>query len=75
MSQPFYLDGATVFIEIYRLEESKGWTLEIEDEYHNTTLWEDEFSADTAAFDEAQIAIKSQGIRSFIGPEDGKGTW
>lgn len=67
----------TVEIQIYRLEGGKLWTLEIEDEFGNSTVWDDEFESDELALSEAKEAILSETINSFIGPADGKsdGQW
>lgn len=68
--------GRTVKIEIYQ-DEPGAWILEIEDEYGNSTVWDDRFDSDAAALTEAKSAISEDGITSFIGPEDGKsgGGW
>ena len=77
LSQPLSSDGRTVRVEIYRLEGEASWTLEIVDEYNNSTVWGDAFDTDSAALTEAKQAIVSEGIGSLIGPEDGKksGKW
>lgn len=74
LSQPFYSDGEMVFIEIYRLETESKWALEIEDEFNNTTLWDEEFSSDQDAFITARDAIFNDGIRAFIRSEN-RGEW
>ena len=68
--------GRSVNIEIYRLE-GELWTLEIEDEYGNSTVWDDEFETDTIALTEAKKSILNETIGTYIGPSDGKssGDW
>jgi len=63
-------DGKTVKIYIYEDGEG-GWILEIEDEYKNSTVWEDPFETDGAALKEALDTIEKDGITSLIGPESG----
>lgn len=67
----------TVKVEIYRPVGTPEWTLEVVDEYNNSTVWDNTFASDTAALTEAKKAILEETISSFIGPEDGKssGEW
>lgn len=71
LCQSLTTDGRTVKIEIYKSEHGT-WILEIEDEYGNSTVWDDRFDSDTAALSEAKNAIAEEGIASFVGPEDSK---
>ncbi len=64
--------GKSVQAHIYRNDDDK-WILELEDEYGNSTVWDDLFDTDSAALIEAKKAILEDRITSFIGPEDGKG--
>ena len=72
LCQPISSGGRTVKVEIYRLEGGR-WTLEIEDEFGNSTVWDNEFDTDREALTEAKKAILEETVREFIGPEDGKG--
>ncbi len=73
LSQPITSGGRTVNVEIYRLEGDPFWLLEVEDEYNNSTVWDERFETDSAALTEAKKTILAEGIKSLIGPEDGKG--
>jgi C4-type Zn-finger protein len=77
LSQTITSGDHTVKVEIYRLEGGSSWTLEIEDEFGNSTVWDDEFESDKLALSEAKSSILSETISSFIGPSDGKsdGEW
>jgi hypothetical protein len=75
LSQPISSGDRTVKIEIYRSEGEPSWILEVEDEFNNSTVWDDTFESDSAALAEATETILSEGIISLIGPEDGKGDW
>ena len=54
LSQLIASDGRSVKIEIYRLKGESTWILEIEDEFNNSTVWNDEFESDAAALIEAK---------------------
>ena len=67
----------TVEVQIYRLVGEPEWTLEIVDEYNNSTVWDFTFASESAAMAEAKKAILAETISAFIGPADGKssGKW
>jgi len=75
LSQELSSGGKTVKVEIYRLENDKQWTLEIEDEFNNSTVWDETFETESAALTEAKKSILAEGVKIFIGPKDGKGEW
>jgi len=52
----FTKDGVTVELWIYRLEHTK-WTLEVVDAEGASTVWNDEFDTDDAAFAEFQKTV------------------
>ena len=58
--------GKTVRIEIYRGGGS-NWHVEVVDEFGNSTVWDDQFPTDTAAFDGLKSTIKEEGIGVLIG--------
>lgn len=66
LTQSITRDGKTLQIHIYEDGEG-GWLLEVEDEYGNSTVWDDSFSSDRDALDEALNAITEDGIDSLIG--------
>jgi hypothetical protein len=63
----YAVDGHTLEIQIYRLPDTE-WTLEVVDEFNNSTVWDDLFTTDEAALAEAIGEIKSEGVHAFIGP-------
>lgn len=77
LSQEISSGGRTVSVEIYRLEGDASWTLEVVDEFNNSTVWDDTFVTESAALTEAKKTILADRINSLIGPEDGKssGRW
>lgn len=74
LRQSLEANGKSVRVEIYEGDPGK-WILEVEDQYGNSTVWDDQFSTDQAALDEAQKTIAEDGIESLIGPPSGKGSW
>lgn len=75
MSRLISSGGRTVDVQIYRFVGETSWILEVEDEYGNSTVWDDAFASDSAALVEAKKSILSEGVTAFIGPENGKGEW
>jgi hypothetical protein len=73
MSQCISSGGRTVNVQIYRLEGESSWILEVEDEFGNSTVWDETFPSEFAALAEAKKTILAERIGSLIGPEDGKG--
>lgn len=67
LCQSLTSEGLTVQVQIYR-GDNGGWILEVEDEFLNSTLWEQEFSTDVEALAEAKAAVLEDGIASLIGP-------
>lgn len=58
-------EGHTLQIEIYRSADSP-WILEVVDELGTSTVWDEPFETDTAALEAAFLAIKAEGIHSFV---------
>ena len=59
-------DGKAVQVEIYEDGEN-GWLLEVVDEHGNSTVWDDSFSTEQSALDEALRTINDEGMDSLIG--------
>lgn len=74
LSQSVAGDGHTFEVYIYQLAGETDWALEVEDEYGNSTVWDEAFDSDAAAFVEAKRLISSDKASTLIGPEDGKDT-
>lgn len=58
-------EGTYVDIQIYRSSDS-AWSLEVVDETGASTVWDDLFTTDQGALDEALKTIREDGIRSFM---------
>lgn len=70
LQQAITRGGKTVEVHIYRIPTS-GWTLEVVDEFHNSTVWDHEFETDQQALDQVMSEIESDGIEAFIGTPSG----
>jgi uncharacterized protein len=68
LSRTIRQDGTEIRIDIYRLEAT-DWSLEVVDETGASTVWDDLFPTDQAAFDEALKTIHEEGIRTFLSAE------
>ena len=59
-------DGKSVRVEIYSSGKN-DWILEVVDKDGNSTVWDDPFPTDEAAYQELQRTIDEEGIDSVIG--------
>jgi hypothetical protein len=77
LSQEISSGNKTVRVDIYRMEGDPQWALEVVDEFNNSTVWDATFETEIAALTEAKKTILAEGIKSLVGPEDGKssGLW
>jgi len=66
LCQPVTSDTRTVQADIYE-DGAGGWLLEVIDEYHNSTVWDEPFKTDQEALDEAVNTVEKEGIGSLIG--------
>ena len=69
--------GQILDVQIYRLQGEDLWVLEIEDQFGNSTVWDDQFATDSEALTEAKKAILEETANAFVGPADAKndGEW
>lgn len=70
LSQIITHDGITVRVEIYRLDGTEGWTLELVDEEGGSTVWQDSFATDAEAFAEFMDGVRQLGLAKLIDPDD-----
>jgi len=61
------VEGLAFKVEIYRLENNPDWILEVIDQDGTSTVWDNPFPSDRAAFDELQAVIKAEGVSAFTG--------
>ena len=64
-------DGAlTVRVEIFKVDGTDGWTLELIDEHGHSTVWLDVFDTDAQAMAEVIDAIDEEGLARFLEQDD-----
>ncbi len=66
LSGEFTRDGFTVLVEIYRLSDRDGWSLEVVDHNKIWTISKEKFVSDQAAFDEFTRIVEAEGISTFL---------
>lgn len=70
LSQQFTEDDITVQVDIYRLEEEDGWTLEVIDEDDISFVYEDLFETDQEAWDAFVADVEEYGLADIIDPDE-----
>lgn len=64
LSQQDTSGGITISIEVYSLKGSNSWTLELVQEDGSSTVWEEQFPTDAAAFAEFTEGLSELGPRT-----------
>ncbi|MBB6259533.1 hypothetical protein FHS77_000041 [Paenochrobactrum gallinarii] len=70
LSQQFTEDDITVQVDIYRLEEEDGWTLEVIDEDDISFVYEDLFETDQEAWNAFLADVEEYGLADIIDPDE-----
>lgn len=65
-SERIVVDGYSFSIDIFRLEADETWTLEVVDHSGTSHVWEEQFTSDAEARDDAINAIKTEGAVAFM---------
>lgn len=71
LSRRFTWEGYVLRIEIYRLDDRPGWTLEVVNEEGTSIVWDDLFGTDRAAYDAFRETLEREGIEAFLDDDDG----
>lgn len=58
--------GITVEVHIIRLEDEPGWTLEVVNQNGTSTVWDDPFVTDDAAWGAFRRTVEEEGIHAFL---------
>ena len=66
LSREVSRDGVAVRVEIYRLEDRPGWSLEVVNDWGTSTVWNEQFETDDAADSAAQNIVSADGIVAFL---------
>jgi hypothetical protein len=64
LSGPISKEGITVQVQIVRLDNETLWSLEVANAEGTSTVWDEQFSTDEAAFAEFQRTVSQEGIRN-----------
>lgn len=70
LSRVFEKDGIKVEVEIYRLEDEDGWTLEVVDAEDTSFVYEDLFETDQDAWDAFLADVEEHGLAEIITPDE-----
>lgn len=73
LSCKFTEDSVTVDVQIYKLEGGERWSLELVDEENNSTVWQDLFPTDEAAWQEFQSGVTDIGLVALLQADEGDG--
>ncbi|MEQ1752518.1 MAG: hypothetical protein ABL973_00125 [Micropepsaceae bacterium] len=61
-------DGITVEVSIIRLGNETEWSLEVIDEAGTSTVWDDTFESETAAWTAFIKVIDEEGLAALVAP-------
>ena len=59
-------DGVAVDVRICRLETEAKWTLEVVNAAGTSTVWDDLFPSDDAAYEEFLRTVADEGMAAFL---------
>jgi len=65
-SGPVTRQAVTVRLEIYRLEDDPKWVLEVVSAHGTSTVWDDLFNTDGAAYEAFETAVEQEGMAAFL---------
>ena len=65
MSRKIVEDGITFDVQIYKIEGTKEWSLDVVTPDGTSVVWDDLFADDKTAFEEAVNTIRSEGALEF----------
>ncbi|MDF1631892.1 hypothetical protein [Mycoplana sp. MJR14] len=66
LSRKFTSDGMTIDVEIYQLEGAAGWVLELAEPDGSSTVWEELFPTDQAAWEEFEQGVREIGLIALL---------
>ncbi|KRE05828.1 hypothetical protein ASE63_05765 [Bosea sp. Root381] len=74
LSQEYSEEEISVRVEIYKVEGTEGWTLEVMDQDGGSTVWQDVFTTDSAAMAEFTEGVQALGLAQLIDPDEDDGS-
>jgi hypothetical protein len=61
----FSKDDRIVEVNIFRLKHEQVWHLEVVNEQNSSTVWDDPFDTDDAAYEEFLATVRDEGMVAF----------
>lgn len=58
--------GITIELSIHRLEDRPGWAMEVINQRGTSTVWNELFDTDDAAFAEFRRTVDEEGMKEFV---------
>lgn len=65
LCRSFTKDGITVEVNIFRIENGEGWSLEVVNSANTSTVWDDLFETDAEAYTEFEQTVADEGMWVF----------
>ena len=65
LSRTVVWNGYRMQLEIYRLDDRPGWTLEVVNEVGTSIVWDELFESDDAAEATFRETLKTEGLAAF----------
>ena len=65
LSRTVVWNGYRMQLEIYRLDDRPGWTLEVVNEVGTSIVWDDLFDSEDAAEATFRETLKTEGLAAF----------
>lgn len=65
LSRTIVWNGYRLRLEIYRLDDRPGWTLEVVNQVGTSIVWDDLFATDAEAEQTFRNTLKTEGLAAF----------
>lgn len=66
LSRIVFRDGITVQVNIFRIEGDPYWALEVVNAHGTSTVWDEVFATDEAAFRVFAETVEGEGMETFL---------
>ena len=70
LSRSITRDGASISLEIYRLESEPEWSLEVVNDCGTSIVWDDLFETDDLALAAFEQVVADEGMATFLDPSN-----
>lgn len=74
LSRDFTWEGYRLRVEIYRLDDRPGWTLEVINEAGTSIVWDNQFATDRDADNAFRETLATEGLAAFLDDDEGNVT-